>query len=238
MNSLHFLATRTATASSLIALVCLTLLATQAQGASWTARGNEPGWLLEISDEAITFTTQEGETLTIEPVPRPIRAEDIEVYATSAEGDAFTLVAANKVCSDAMSGMPHPKTVVVAINGNAFVGCGGEPVSLLVGEWRIEEIAGQPVVAGSETSLSFTLDGSINGNASCNRFFGGFTLTGEGLTLSSGGTTMMACAAELGEQESRFLGALEEVSRFESLSDGRLRLLDVNGKAALTARQW
>jgi len=56
--------------------------------------------------------------------------------------------------------------------------------------------------------------------------------------LSPGGTTMMACATELGEQESRFLGALEEVSRFESLSDGRLRLLDVNGKAALTARQW
>ena len=232
-KALHFL-TRGRVAAGILAAVLLT---GSAQAASWTASGNEPSWRVEISDTAITFSTLDGENFAIEPVPAPVRAEGVEVYSGKTGDDTVTLVATDKICSDAMSGMPHPKTVVVAVGDRAFVGCGGDPLSLLVGDWRIEEIAGEPVIAGSETSLAFDLDGSMHGNGSCNRFFGGFTLTGEGLTLSPGGSTMMACEQALMDQEQKFLATFETVSRFESLADGRLRLLDVDGNAALVARK-
>jgi heat shock protein HslJ len=231
-NGLHFLC-RT---GSLLILAPL-LLGGVAEAASWTARGNEPGWQVEVSDTAISFSTMEGETFTIEPVPEPVRAEDIEVYMGMAGDKAFALVAIDKICTDNMSGMPFPKAVVVTIGEQARVGCGGDPLSLLVGDWRVEAMSGAPLIAGSETSLAFDLDGSMHGNASCNRFFGGFSLTGEGLTLSPGGATMMACDTGLMEQEQKFLAALEQVSRFESLPDGALRLVDVEGATVLTLRQ-
>ena len=222
---------------ALLAVAPLMLLGGVAEAANWTARGNEPGWRVEISDTAITFSSMEGETFSLEPVPEPVRAEDIEVYSGTAGDKTFTLVAVDKICTDNMSGMPHPKAVVVAIGDRALVGCGGDPLSLLVGEWQVEEISGKPVIAGSETSIGFDLDGSMHGNASCNRFFGGFSLTGEGLTLSPGGATMMACLDGLMEQEQTFLAALEEVSRFESLPDGGLRLVDATGNTVLSLRQ-
>lgn len=223
-------------AGSLLAVIPL-LLGGVAEAASWTARGNEPGWHLDLSDTAMTFSTMEGETLVIQPVPEPVRAEDMEVYTGTAGDEPFTLVAITKICTDTMSGMPFPKSVAVTIGGRALVGCGGDPLSLLVGDWKVEEIAGEPVIANSQASLSFDLDGRTHGNASCNRFFGGFNLTGEGLTLSPGGATMMACEAGLMDQEQKFLAALEQVSRFESLADGRLRLVDVEGNTVLMLRQ-
>lgn len=223
------------TASLLIAVPWL--LGGVAEAASWTARGNEPGWHVDVSDTAISFSSMEGETFSIEPVPEPVRAEEIEVYTGTADDKAFTLVAIDKICTDNMSGMPFPKAVVVTIGGRALVGCGGDPLSLLVGDWKVEEIAGEPVIATSETSLAFDLEGSMHGNASCNRFFGGFTLTGEGLTLSPGGATMMACETGLMEQEQRFLAALEQVNRFESLADSRLKLVDVEGNTVLALRK-
>lgn len=222
---------------SLLALVPLVLLGGAAEAANWTARGNEPGWHVEVSDTAINFSSMEGETFAIEPVPEPVRAEGIEVYSSTTGDKTFTLVAIDKICTDNMSGMPFPKAVVVTISDRALVGCGGDPLSLLVGEWRVEEITGAPVIAGSETSIGFDLDGSMHGNASCNRFFGGFSLTGEGLTLSPGGATMMACLDGLMEQEQKFLAALEQVSRFESLADGGLRLVGVDGKTVLALRK-
>ncbi|KRA97935.1 hypothetical protein ASD83_12775 [Devosia sp. Root685] len=213
------------------------LLTGAAEAANWTARGNEPGWQVEMSDTAISFSTMEGEAFVIEPVPEPVRAESIEVYSGAAGDKTVTLVAIDKMCTDTMSGMPFPKAVVVTSGERALVGCGGDPLSLLAGDWKAEEIDAKPVIAKSETSLAFDLDGSMHGNASCNRFFGGFTLTGEGLTLSPGGSTMMACDAGLMEQEQRFLAALEKIVRFESPSDGRLQLVDAEGNTVLALRR-
>lgn len=227
---------RTMRAGVIVALMPIVFTGA-AEAASWTARGNEPGWRVDVSETAINFSSMDGETFAIEPIPEPVRAEGIEVYTGTTADQTLTLVAIDRICTDNMSGMPFPKAVVVTIGGRALVGCGGDPLNLLVGEWKVEEISGTPVIAGSEISIGFDPDGSMHGNASCNRFFGGFSLTGEGLTLSPGGATRMACLDGLMEQEQKFLAALEEVSRFESFPDGVLRLIDVGGSAVLTLRK-
>ena len=223
--------------SALLTIVSLALTATVAEAADWTARGNEPGWQVQMSDTTITFSTMEGERFTITPVPQPLRADGMQVYSAKAGDDPFTLVVIDKTCSDTMSGMPHPQSVVVAIGDKPLVGCGGEPVSLLLGDWQVAEIGGKPVIAGSGASLTFDLDGSLHGNASCNRFFGSFTLTGEGLAISDVGATLMACEAASMDQEQRFLSALGTVQRFESPAEGTLRLMAADGSAALTLRK-
>ena len=56
-------------------------------------------------------------------------------------------------------------------------------MTLLLGDWIIAEINGKAPVAGSTPTVTFDADGKLNGNGSCNRFFGGYTLSGEGLTV-------------------------------------------------------
>lgn len=213
------------------------LIVSGAHAATLTARGNEPGWHVEIDDSAITFTTMDGAPVSIEPVPPATIANEVTVYSATVGSEPFVLFVANTTCSDTMSGMPFPKTVAVVSGGQTYIGCGGESVSLLLGDWRVEEVGGQAVIAESETSIAFDLDGRVHGNSSCNRFFGTFTLTGEGVTISDTGGTMMACDPGLMEQEQRFLSALDAVRRFESTPDGHLWLVGDDGQVLVSARK-
>lgn len=222
--------------SAAVAIASL-LLAVPVQAANWTARGNEPGWHAELTDTTITFSTLEGETVTVEMEAGPMRGEGIEIYSGRAGDATMTLVAVDKVCADTMTGMPHPKTIVVTKGDMVYLGCGGEPLSLLLGDWHVETLSGQAVLANSEPTLGFDLDGSLHGNASCNRYFGSFTLTGEGLTLLPAGTTRMACDGGLMQQEDNLIAALAQVQRFSVAPGGQLQLLDADGKPAITARR-
>jgi heat shock protein HslJ len=209
-----------------------------AEAASLTARGNEPGWRIELSEKAITFNGQDGEIFTIAPVPQAARTGTTDTYAATVDGRTFTLAIADAVCADTMTGMPHPKTVTVTIgNDRKLTGCGGEPASLLHGDWKVEEIEGKPIVPDSKPTLAFTPEGSINGNGSCNRFFGSFSLSGEGLKVSHIGATMMACEPPILSQEGTFFKTLEAVQRFEVAADGRLRLLGGDGRALIMLRR-
>lgn len=212
--------------------ICLAA-APSVEAATLTARGNEPGWQIELSDEAITFRTLEGKILTIEPAPQPTRENGIDIYSATADGGQFTLAVADEACTDTMTGMPYPKSATVTVDGRKFSGCAGEPASLLHGDWLVKRIAGKDLVAKSEPTLSFGPDGSIHGNGSCNRVFGSFALTGEELRISETGASMMMCDQPLMDQEREFLGALEAVRRFEVLPTRQVRLLGKDGQALL-----
>ena len=212
--------------------ICL-FAADQGAAATLSARGNEPSWQIEMSDKALTFRSLEGETFTIEPVPQPTRENGIDTYSVTVDGRQFTLAIANEVCADTMTGMPYPKTATVIVGDDKLSGCGGEPASLLHGDWRVERIAGKALVAGSEPTLAFGPDGDIHGNGSCNRFFGSFALTGEGLTISETGASMMMCEQPLMDQERSLLNAFEAARRFEVATTGQLRLLGKDGQSVL-----
>jgi heat shock protein HslJ len=216
---------------TLTAFALLTTTATVSIAAEETfrARGNEPFWSVEKTADGIVFRPMEGEAVTVAPVPAPRRDGGTEIFEATAGGKPFALAIADTVCTDTMSGMPFPKSVTVAIGADTFTGCGGEPVTLLLGDWMIAEINGKPPVTGSTPTLTFDAEGKLSGGGSCNRFFGGYGLTGEGLTVGDIGASMMACEEPLMDQEMLILDILEGVGRFEIGPNGAL-ILHGNGE--------
>jgi heat shock protein HslJ len=143
----------------------------------------------------------------------------------------------NRSCADTMSGMPHPKTVVVVYGGEELRGCGGRPAELLQGaEWVVEDVNGGGILAGSRGTLHFGSDGSISGRSFCNAYSGSYTLTGEGLSITLAASTRMACTPPLMDQEKVFTDLLADVRRFEVGADGALILHTDDGRTIRAGR--
>lgn len=96
--------------------------------------------------------------------------------------------------------------------------------------WNLVEIAGQPVVAGSNPTLSFE-QGQAGGNGSCNSFGGSYEAGNGKLTFGPLMSTLMYCENSM-EQETAYLAALQEAAGYE-IKDGTLLILNANGQVVL-----
>lgn len=203
---------------------------------SFRATGNEPPWLLEIGPEELSLLLDYGQTRIT--APAPVGEPDDGLVRYLAEDIGLTVTVLYRYCTDSMSGMPHPNTVVLVHDGEELTGCGGKPASLLRGiEWVVGRIGDAEPVEDSRVTLEFGDQDRISGNASCNRYMGAYTLTGESLSFGPLATTMMACEEPLMEQEEKFLALLEEVYRFELDADGGLILRAAADEQAITAHR-
>ena len=212
-------------------------LAVREPALPFTARGQEPGWMITIDAGAIFLNADYGAIKLRFPRTAPQVSADGTRYRTEADGRRLSVWIEPRICADIATGMPHPYQVRYELDGKGHRGCGGEPKSLLTGgEWIVETIGGAPVVDQSGATILFMEEGRVAGNASCNRFVGGYHLTGEGLSFSQMGTTMMACEEPLSLQEARFLELLQAVSRFEISPEGRLVLHTPDGRS-ITAKR-
>ena len=105
------------------------------------AQGNAPGWSLVSSRSGVTFTRQDGPTLSSPPLPlswrwpgeRPDRAEAL--LTTSTEGSALAAVLTPRICRDTVADAVYGFTAVVRLARPApateFTGCaylGSEPL--------------------------------------------------------------------------------------------------------------
>ena len=212
------------------------MLTSAAFGGGFEGRGNEPGWSIRKSDVGITFSMIDGRVVTITPLPPVQSIDGGERYRSVSEGRPFTLSIADKTCTDTMSGMPFPKSVTVEIGAKKFFGCGGAPADLLRGDWTVENIDGKPTMKAHKPSLSFGTDAQLSGSGSCNRYFGSYTLSGEGLTISGIGSSMMMCEQPIMDQEARLLDTLRNTQRFEIAPDGRLSLRAKDGRSIIARR--
>lgn len=105
----------------------------------------------------------------------------------------------------------------------------------LSGTWYIEYIGDRPVLDRSPARVQFTEEGAINGNASCNRFFGSYTYSDENLGIPSNlGATKMMCLPALMEQEQRLFKHLPDAVQ-ASLINGLLVLRDAQGNQVIKA---
>jgi heat shock protein HslJ/membrane-bound inhibitor of C-type lysozyme len=201
------------------------------------ALGQEPGWLLNIDGASARLTLGMGSEVVTAALTEPRVTRSTRSYSAEGSAGPMTVVVTDRPCADSMSGMPHPATVQVAVRGQVFKGCGGEPAALLVGtEWRVLSIAGQAPATGSSVTLSFAADGSLSGQTGCNRFNSRFQLTGEGLKINPAATTRMACPAPLMAQEGLVLDLLGAVNGFDIGADGALVLRTADGRRLIAQR--
>lgn len=202
----------------------------------YRAGGNEPGWSATIGDTDIRILTDYGETRRTAPRP------DIEILQGSYVFDMprieARLVLRDQVCRDSATGMPHPHEAALALGDEELAGCGGDPADLLTGHtWRLSEISGDTIGTQTEPTIEFHPDGRVSGRTGCNLFMGNFDLTGEALTFSGIGASMMACPDPLMTQENQILDAMEAVTRFDITSSGALELFGSGKEPLLTAEK-
>lgn len=216
---------------AILALLAVPALATGRE--PFRAQGNEPSWSIRMNDGVIMFKPMDGDAVRVTPIPTPRQEGNAEIYEAKVGDVSFTLTIMDKICSDAMSDMPFPQSVALAFGDTTFSGCGGEPATLLHGQWLIIEIDGKPTITGSSPTVNFESDGKISGNATCNRFFGGYTLSGEGLMASDLGASMMMCEQELMDQEMNILQILKELAGFGIGDDDKLILLTDRGRSII-----
>lgn len=95
--------------------------------------------------------------------------------------------------------------------------------SLVGPDWSLKSLGGKPVVGGTTLSAAFSADERVSGSAGCNRYFGSARATNGSLSVGPLGSTMMACAQDVMEQEALYLAALQAATVY-SIQGTELRL--------------
>ena len=209
-----------------------------ASQADWRAIGHEPSWSLSRSDGKMTLETDFGANRVEFAVPPATKVDDRTVrYLTTIGGDPLEVNLKTEVCVDTMTGMPRPEQVTITFGTKRFTGCGGDPARLLQGqEWTVVSLSGEPVLGEPRITMEFAEKGGLSGLGSCNRFNAEYKITGEGLSIGKGMSSMMACEEPVMKQEQLFLELLERVSRFSIAADGTLTL-HTNQDRTISARR-
>lgn len=192
----------------------------------FVARGQEPGWILTLTASRLELKARYGEVAfgTERPEPEVVSEEKLSYSVTTDQHD-LTAVIEPQLCHDSMSGLPHPYRVDIQLDGDTYSGCGGEPRELVVGRtWRVTEFAGQPVASNRMVTLTFDREGTLTGQAPCNRYWSIYEITGGGMNLKHDSTTERACAAEVMNREKRFLDLLQQTRTFWMTDTGTLVL--------------
>ena len=227
---MHF---STIAAAGLLAVAALTPSESNAQTAPYRAAGTEPFWSLTIDAHWMKFEAPGQRSVTV-ATPKVIHGFAGEIYQTRRIG----VNAVHKPCRDGMSDRTYPDTVQVTVDGRQYQGCGGTgavieaPRSDLDGSWRIDTIAGRPIVRGTSVTVAFN-GARMNGNTGCNAFSGAYRFDRGFLTAGPLITTKRACTRFTNRQEQSLLGLLGQRMSVTSMRNGNLRLSGAGGSLVL-----
>ena len=121
-----------------------------------------------------------------------------------------------------LSGCAGSETVV----GGAVV----DPLMALRGKiWIVEDIDRGGIIDMSRVTIEIDGANRAAGRASCNRWFAAVAATEAGIAFGQAGTSRMACAEALMNQEQRFLATLARVRSFGIDATGALLLSGEDG---------
>jgi heat shock protein HslJ/uncharacterized lipoprotein YbaY/uncharacterized membrane protein len=201
----------------------------------YTAQGNEPFWSFGATGDEAVIVSPAGVEAVVRLLP-PIWRDGAVEWET--DDGAIRVRMEDRICRDTMTGMPFPETVTLYTEGTERRGCGGDPGTLLFDvEWVVEDIGGAGLIDGSRVTMAFREDGGIAGKGGCNQYGARMVATGEGITITPGAATMMACAEAIMRQEQAFFAALTAVVRFDIDETGALLLVGPDETAVVTARR-
>jgi heat shock protein HslJ len=105
----------------------------------------------------------------------------------------------------------------------------GAAPALMGTEWRLEDLGGSRALDGVQATLAFPEAGRVAGFGSCNRFFGTYTLVQDRIAFGQMGMTRMACMGPAGDQETRYMAALQKAQTVRV--QGSALLIAVEGQA-------
>lgn len=192
------------------------------------ASGNEPFWAVEYTGWQLALERPGRATVTLDAQVLDRRPDGLRVQAGNEPG-AWLLELTEAVCRDTMSGQSYPYRATLKAEGQTLHGCGGDPARLLQGvRWAVTQVNGAPVQAPA--FIEFMADGRVAGHAGCNRFFGQYAVSGEGLALSGLGSTRMACSDAAMRQEDALNRLLTGVQSFELIDKETLQLNAADGQ--------
>jgi putative lipoprotein len=97
------------------------------RGVTFRALGNEPPWVLEISPQALTVTTEYGAKRTEFPHREPTIAATRTTYRSFLGLQELVVTIDPMPCNDTMSGEPFDNTVALTYEGTTLYGCGRTP---------------------------------------------------------------------------------------------------------------
>ena len=193
--------------------------------------GTEPFWDVTLTQNRMRLVRPYDQQVTEDiALNTTLANQHGRAYEATVQGVALSFRVAHQLCEDNMAGAQYPAQVRLTLDGETFEGCGGYRHRLFRGaEWVVEDLAGEGIIDRSHITLRFMEDNRVAGRASCNRYMGGYNLTGEGLSFTPLASTMMACAPALMNQERRFLGLMEQVVDGRIDREGALVLRTADG---------
>lgn len=200
------------------------------QGADFMAKGNEPFWSLELSEEkGMRFKTPDGTEVRTPPVS-PQRLMDVAAssYRYQEQDKALTVIIYDQECRDDMSGEKFSKKVEVIINEQRYTGCGTWLSDYRLHDiWVLQRMNGQAVdpdgLLKGAPQLEINLNtGAILGHSGCNNIRGRAEPLGHRIRFSKIAGTLMACQDQ--GFEARYLKALQDKTFSYTFSDGLLQL--------------
>ncbi len=98
--------------------------------------------------------------------------------------------------------------------------------------WRPSHIGEMRVDGDTALYVQFEADGQLHGHAGCNRFFGGYQLAGNTISIDRLGMTRMACQPQIMSFEISFIEALRSATTIAQ-RDGRIALRNEDGQATV-----
>ncbi|SFI65653.1 heat shock protein HslJ [Pseudomonas guineae] len=123
------------------------------------------------------------------------------------------------------------RTWTIGLLAASLAGCATSSPQLQTEQtYQVEWIGERPLIDSSHLTITLGDDGRAYGNAGCNHWFAGYTLTGAQISFSAAGSTRKMCAPALMEQEARFLENLSTVQRWDFSATEQLRLWPAEGK--------
>jgi heat shock protein HslJ len=102
--------------------------------------------------------------------------------------------------------------------------------------WKVGEIEGRSVIAGSKITATFGTNGTVNGSAGCNIYSGSYTssISGKKISINKLGLTRMRCPKPVGVmmQEDKFVEMMEAAKTYRIEAD-RLTISKADGSRAV-----
>ena len=128
-------------------------------------------------------------------------------------------------------------TLFVAFGASLMLaGCASDKIKLEPNStYTVEWIGERPLIDNSYLTITLDEDGRAFGTSGCNHWFASFSLDDQQISFSNIGSTRIACAEALMEQEQRFFEALGAVQRWDLSPTDQLRLWPASGKPI---RMW